>query len=43
MQKHYEARFNELTQEKNWIIRRVEFSKELVFVNRKQSVTERKG
>ena len=32
MLKHYEARFNKLTQEKDWVIQRLEFGSELVFL-----------
>jgi len=32
MLKHYEARFNKLTQEKDWVIQRLEFRSELVFL-----------
>jgi len=32
MRKHYEARFNELTKEKDWDIQRLEFKSELVFI-----------
>lgn len=36
MRKHYEARFRELTREKDWIIQRLEFSSELVFLVEKE-------
>jgi len=32
MRKHYEARFNELTKEKDWDIQRLEFKSELVYL-----------
>ena len=32
MLKHYEARFNNLTQKKDWVIQRLEFRTELVFL-----------
>ena len=32
MLKHYETRFNKLTQEKDWVIQRLEFGSELVFL-----------
>ncbi|MDH5482120.1 MAG: hypothetical protein OEY22_04475 [Candidatus Bathyarchaeota archaeon] len=32
MRRHYEARFGELTEKKNWIIQRLEFKTELVFL-----------
>jgi 16S rRNA (guanine(1405)-N(7))-methyltransferase len=32
MRKHYEAMFNRLTQEKDWIVQRLEFRSELVFL-----------
>jgi len=35
MLKHYEARFNKLTQKKDWVIQRLEFRTELVFLIRK--------
>ena len=35
MLKHYEAGFNKLTQEKDWVIQRLEFRTELVFIIRK--------
>lgn len=35
MQKHYEARFSRLTQEKDWIIQQLEFGTELVFLIKK--------
>ena len=37
MLKHYEARFNELTREKDWTIQRLEFRSELVFLVKKCS------
>jgi len=36
MRKHYEARFNELTEEKDWDIQRLEFRTELVFLVKKK-------
>jgi len=36
MREHYEARFNELTQNKDWIIQRLEFRTELVFLITKE-------
>jgi 16S rRNA (guanine(1405)-N(7))-methyltransferase len=35
MLKHYEARFNELTREKDWNVQRLEFRSELVFLVKK--------
>jgi len=35
MLEHYEARFNELTQEKDWAVQRLEFRSELVFLVKK--------
>jgi len=35
MLKHYETRFNKLTQKKDWVIQRLEFRTELVFLIRK--------
>lgn len=36
MRKHYEARFNDLTQEKDWVIQRLDFETELVFLITKE-------